>query len=177
MPTKAKAQDKEQNHAEEQAKAQLESIKEMVANLTRWTAQNIPDDVVRDVLHLTPKHKIDEQDKEAAAAEMNNTETELRDEIREEAEQTIHEDALSVEVRSDWYTLDQDSDKKPAFYRILLCWGGPACQVVGDLSEHGEPETAKIEYQDWGTRWTEYRLNKEEEETVLTYARCFYYGE
>jgi hypothetical protein len=140
MPTKAKPQDKEQNHAEEQAKAQLESIKEMVADLN--------------------KARADEDD-----------------DAFEEAEQTIHEDPLSVEVRTDWYTLDQDSDKKPAFYRILLCWGGPACQVVGDLSEHGEPETAKIEYQDWGTRWTEYRLNKEEEEIVLTYARCFYFGE
>jgi hypothetical protein len=138
--TKKQNQDKEQNHALEQAKAQFESIKEMVAALKH--AQNSEDD-----------------------------------DAFEEAEQTIHEDPLSVEVRTDWYTLDQDSDKKPAFYRILLCWGGPACQVVGDLSEHGEPETAKIEYQDWGTRWTEYRLNKEEEEIVLTYARCFYFGE
>jgi hypothetical protein len=140
MPAKVKAQDQEQNHAQEQAKAQFESIKEMVADLN--------------------KARADEDD-----------------DAFEEAEQTIHEDPLSVEVRTDWYTLDQDSDKKPAFYRILLCWGGPACQVVGDLSEHGEPETAKIEYQDWGTRWTEYRLNREEEEIVLTYARCFYYGE
>jgi hypothetical protein len=135
-----KPQDKEQNHAEAQAKAQLESIKEMVAALNQAR---------------------DNDDTDAA----------------EEAEQTIHEDPLSVEVRTDWYTLDQDSDKKPAFYRILLCWGGPACQVVGDLSEYGEPETAKIEYQDWGTPWTEYRLNSEEENIVLTYARCFYYGE
>jgi hypothetical protein len=140
MPTKVKAQDQEQNHALDQAKAQLESIKEMVADLN--------------------KARADEDD-----------------DAFEEAEQTIHEDPLSVEVRTDWYTLDQDSDKKPAFYRILLCWGGPACQVVGDLSEHGEPETAKIEYQDWGTYWTEYRLNEEEEEIVLTYARCFYFGE
>jgi hypothetical protein len=93
----------------------------------------------------------------------------------DDARQTIEQDPLSVEVRSDWYTLDPDSDKKPAFYRILLCWGGPACQVVGELSEHGEPETASIEYQDWGTRWTEYRLTKEEEKTVLTYAQCFYF--
>jgi hypothetical protein len=140
MTTKTKTQDQEQNHALEQAKAQFESIKEMVADLS--------------------KARADEDD-----------------DAYEAAEQTINEDPLSVEVRTDWYTLDQDSDKKPAFYRILLCWGGPACQVVGDLSEHGEPETAKIEYQDWGTPWTEYRLNSEEEKIVLTYARCFYFGE
>jgi hypothetical protein len=107
-----------------------------------------------------------------------NKATENEDENAiDDARQTIEQDPLSVEVRSDWYTLDQDSDKKPAFYRILLCWGGPACQVVGELSEHGEPETASIEYQDWGTRWTEYRLTKEDQETVLTYARCFYFGD
>ena len=48
------------------------------------------------------------------------------DSDREAAEQTIHESGLSVEVRPDWYTLDRDSDKKPAEYRILLTTGGPA---------------------------------------------------
>lgn len=95
----------------------------------------------------------------------------------EQAEQAIHEDALSVEVRSGWYTLDQDSDRKPQEYTILLCTGGPACRVIGQLSEHGEPETARIEYQDWGTPWIDYRLTAEEEKDVLTYASCFYFGE
>jgi len=95
----------------------------------------------------------------------------------DEARERIEQDPLSVEVRTGWYTLDQHSDKKPAEYRILLCTGGPACQIVGRLSEYGELETARIEHQDWGTPWTEYRLTSEQEAIVLTYARNFYFGD
>lgn len=98
------------------------------------------------------------------------------DEKREAAEEAIQEDVLAVEVRSDWHTLDQKADK-PTEYRILLCWGGPAVQIVGELNEHGEPETARIEHQDWGTFWTGYRIDSETEETILKYVRCFYFGE
>lgn len=94
----------------------------------------------------------------------------------EDAEQTIHEDALCVEVRTGWHEVGA-KDNKPTEYTILLCTGGPACRIIGNLSEHGEPETARIEYQDWGTPWTEYRMTSEQEEKVLTYARCFYFGE
>lgn len=132
---------KDKDYAKEQAKAQLESIKEMVAEFNK------------------------------------PVESEEDERRKEDAEQTIQEDALSVEVRSGWYTLSQDSDRKPAEYNILLCTGGPACRIIGSLSEYGEPETARIEYQDWGTPWTEYRLTSDEEEILLTYAGCFYFGE
>lgn len=125
----------ENENSENQAKAQFDSIKEMVEAL-------------------------------------DNAKTE---DERKDAEQTIHEDVLSVEVRSDWYTLD-NPDKEPAEYRILLCTGGPACQIIGELNR-GEPVNARIEHQDWGTPWTEYHLNSDEEEIVLRYARCFYFGE
>lgn len=98
------------------------------------------------------------------------------DEEREQAEQTIQEDPLEVAVRSDWHTPGEKAEK-PSQYKILLCTGGPAVRIVGDLSEYGEPESATLEYQDWGTPWMEYRLDREEEETVLAYARCFYFGE
>jgi hypothetical protein len=94
---------------------------------------------------------------------------------REEAEQAIHEDALDVEVRSGWHT--PGSENKPEEYMILLCTGGPACRIIGDLSEYGEPENARIEVQDWGTLWTNMQLSSDEEEKVLQYARCFYFGE
>jgi hypothetical protein len=90
---------------------------------------------------------------------------------RDEARQTIYEDALSVEVRSDWHAPGSD-DNTPSEYRILLCIGGPACQVVGNLSEHGEPETARIEHQDWFTPWMEYRMDSEQSAIVVEYARC-----
>jgi hypothetical protein len=123
-----------------EAKAQLESIRELVSALI--------------------------------LAEENEDE-----EGREEAEQRILEDVLSVEVRTDWYTLDTNSDKKPAEYRILLSFGGPACQITGSLSEHGEVESARLVYQDWGTKWQELPVTPEAEEHLLRYASCFYFGE
>lgn len=94
---------------------------------------------------------------------------------REDAEQRIHEDALSVEVRSDWHTPGEDGT--PDQFRILLCTGGPAVQIRGELDQHGEPCRAWLEYQDWGTPWTE-RINQPgDQEALLAYAGCFYFGQ
>jgi hypothetical protein len=72
----------------------------------------------------------------------------------------------------------RDADTKPAEFTILLATGGPACRLIGDLNEHGEPENVRIEGQDWGTPWTELRPTTEEERAALeTYARTFYFGE
>lgn len=104
-----------------------------------------------------------------------NEEGREHDDMREKVEQAIYDDALTVEVRSAWYSPGpSDADTKPAEYRILLCTGGPACQIAGTLSEHGEPETARMEVQDWFTPWTEFRPRQDDaEEILLTYARCF----
>ena len=94
---------------------------------------------------------------------------------REQAEQTIQEDALSVEVRSDWYQPGESAE--PSEFMILLCTGGPACRIIGELDQYKQPSSARIEYQDWGTPWTEFRLDAEQEETLLTYCRQFWFGE
>jgi hypothetical protein len=134
----------EQDHAKNQAKAQLESIKEMVAEL-----------------------KACDDDSDIC-----------REPNRGEAEQRIHEDPLSVEVRSDWYVAGQDGTGcEPVEYRILLCTGGPAVQIVGDLGDYSHPKTARLQYQDWGIPWTDYEISQEEEEILLVYAGCFYFGE
>lgn len=94
----------------------------------------------------------------------------------EQAVEAIHADALSVQVRSDWY--DPGSDVgSPTEYNILLCTGGPAVRIIGTLSEYLEPDSARIQYQDWGTPWTDYPLTSEQEAIVLEYAQQFYYGE
>jgi hypothetical protein len=94
----------------------------------------------------------------------------------ESIRERINEDPLSVEVRTDWHV--PGNDEKPTEYNILLCTGGPACRIIGELSEHGWPETAKIEYQDWGTPWTRYGdMTDEEDEQLLAYAQQFYFGE
>ncbi|MBI4099596.1 hypothetical protein HY440_01170 [Candidatus Microgenomates bacterium] len=94
---------------------------------------------------------------------------------QEEAERAIQEDPLSVEVRNGWSTPGDKDGQKPSEFSILLCTGGPAVRILGDLDEHGEPESATIEYQDWFTPWVEFRLDPEEEADVLTYARQFYF--
>jgi hypothetical protein len=107
----------------------------------------------------------------------------------DDAERAIQEDALTVEVRGPWVPADryhpQSNDlDTPAEYRILLCTGGPAVQIVGDLSEHGEPVTAVMQVQDWFLPWTDYvpRIDGKPDrdatqDIMLAYARCFYFGE
>lgn len=96
-------------------------------------------------------------------------------ESREDAIQRIYEDALSVEVRGDWHAPGDASE--PSEFQILLCTGGPAVRIRGELGQYGEPCRAWLEYQDWFTPWTE-RVNQEgDQDALLTYARCFYFGE
>lgn len=100
------------------------------------------------------------------------------EDARESAYEAIQEDPLSVEVRSDWHSVGNKEDSGPSEYRILLSWGGPACRIIGELNEHAEPETATIEYQDWGIPWTALTdLTEEQENALLIYARQFYYSE
>ena len=159
--------------SESQARSQFESIKDMVTHLKHTqvcqdAGCNLPDADIYAGLglyykkhHPTHGRKATEQMRE----EYHN---------RENTEQHIHEDPLSVEVRSDWHT--PGSESREGEYRILLCTGGPACRIVGQLSQYSEPETARIEHQDWGTPWTEYRLDSDEEKIVLTYAQQFYFS-
>jgi len=98
----------------------------------------------------------------------------------ESAQQSIQEDPLSVEVRSGWYqpgVIYSDDSRQPEEFTILLCTGGPACRIIGGLDEHLQPENAKIEYQDWGTPWTNYDLTYDQEKTVVEYCQQFYFGE
>lgn len=85
------------------------------------------------------------------------------DEDQEKATQAIQEDALEV--------------GKLKQYFILLCTGGPACRIIGNLDEYGQPDTAKIQYQDWGTPWTDYPNVASMEDILLEYARQFYFEE
>ena len=123
----------EKDRAKDQARAQLDSIIEMVDNL-------------------------------------ENAET---DEEKEQAETAINEDPLSLQVRSGWYEPGRNSD--PEEFEILLCTGGPAARIIGELNEYQEPKKAVIEGQDWFTPWLTISMTEEEEEKVLTYCRQFYF--
>lgn len=95
----------------------------------------------------------------------------------------ILESPLSVQVRSGWYSPgDPKADTKPAEYEILLSTGGPALRIVGELSEYGDPTSAVLQWQDWGTPWTDAMPDlpgdaSEADEVLLSYASHFYFGE
>lgn len=93
------------------------------------------------------------------------------------AQTAIHEAPLSVEVRSGWYQPGAADVQEPTEYQILLATGGPATRITGDLDGYAQPDTARLEYQDWGTPWTPHPLTGEEREDVLTFAQSFYFGE
>ena len=122
----------EQERAKSQARSQLESIIEMVDELTT-------------------------------------------SEEPEEIEQRIQEDPLSVQVRSDWEAPSENL--KASEYNILLCTGGPAVRIIGDLDEYKYPYNARLQFQDWFTSWEDYPLNQDEEDSLTIYAQQFYYGE
>lgn len=93
----------------------------------------------------------------------------------EEANQRILDDALEVQVRSGWVTPGQDETGSYDEFEILLCTGGPAVRIMGRLTNN-QPSRAWLEYQDWGTPWTQ-AYNVIERETLLTYCQQFYFGD
>jgi len=92
-------------------------------------------------------------------------------EDKEQAQQRIEEDPLSIELGGWWIP---SSSPRATEYRILLTSGGPAVRIVGELGWFHEPTTAKLEVQDWFKPWTEYRC---EESVLLEYVAQLYLGE
>lgn len=114
--------------------------------------------------------------------ELERAEEQDRDGGADETEaprRRIEEDALSVQVRSGWFQPSAGKeDRVPAEYEILLCTGGPAVRIVGELNDYCEPSSAELECQDWFQPWTPCHPGKDDaEEILLAYARCFYFGE
>jgi hypothetical protein len=96
------------------------------------------------------------------------------EDAREQARQAIDEDPLSVRVRGGWYNVGESPDASPEEFEILLSTGGPATRIIGDL-ECGQPRNVRLQVQDWGTPWTDYR---DADDDVLTaYASAFYFGD
>ena len=90
----------------------------------------------------------------------------------EAVEDEIMNDPLEISVRSLWTPLGMPMEADE--FRILLCTGGPAVQIVGDLDEHGgiygQP---RLEYQDWFTPWTNCSLTEDQQQDLLAYCQMF----
>jgi len=104
--------------------------------------------------------------------------TQLHDDDSDRAREAILEDALSVLVRSGWYEPGKPGGE-PEEFEILLCTGGPAVRLIGTLNHYGDPETSKMQVQDWFQPWTDFEPanDDDDEDVLLTYARCFYFGQ
>jgi len=94
--------------------------------------------------------------------------------------QAINETPLSIEVNYGWHDVSEASQgigtPRPGQYRILLCTG---VRIVGELVGYGEPKTARLEYQDSDTPWTDYGCTYVipfESNYLLNFASMLYYG-
>ena len=113
--------------------------------------------------------------KENDSAFVSNLDTE------EAIVERAREQALSVEFRSGWYSSPESvADLKPEEFKILLSWGGPACQIIGKIDDGScEPIDIEIQYQDWGTPWTtlEISYHHDDYQALEWFCNCFYFGE
>ena len=79
---------------------------------------------------------------------------------------------MSVDVRSGWTRPGEDLTADE--FCILLCTGGPAVRIMGEL-RGGAPRRAWLEYQGRDTPWTQYFGASSA--TLCEYAGYFFFGE
>ena len=89
---------------------------------------------------------------------------------REAARTAIYDDPLAVDVRSGWVNV-WAAEFEPVEYRVLLCTGGPAVQLEGELDDRNQPYNVQLQHQDWFEPWQTVPLNAEDTEALLTYVR------
>ena len=96
-----------------------------------------------------------------------------QDQLRE----SILNSALSVEFRNGWYSdlYHLKGVPEPIEFKILLSWGGPALRIIGELDDYG-PVSPKLQYQDWGTLWTDFEITEDQQKALNWFCNCFYFG-
>lgn len=167
----------EKDHAYEQASAQMSSIAAMVAALEcdydrleelRDTKAALEEG---EELTLEEAEELAELEEAALAGESQAC---YALKSQDEARERITEDALDVELFGSWHP---GETPEPDGFTILLCTGGPAVRIKGELDGHKQPDRAWLEYQDWGTPWTEYHGENADQDALLIYCQQFYFGE
>jgi len=178
-------QENEQN-AMQQARAQMASISEMVdaLNCDYDRLQELRDERESLQSAITDACTPDEVDaangemiewQKENAGELEELETAAGDcESEEAARERIQEDPLDIQIRSGWQSIGETLE--PEEFTILLCTGGPAVRIVGELDQYKQPCRARIEYQDWFTPWREL-IDGVSHSDLLTYCQQFYFGE
>lgn len=129
--------------ARNQAITQMQYIENLLS------AYNLDWDLYED-LRDCDQSDIDEDDLETLR---ELTEQAAGCESQEGALERLEENPLDIQFRSGWES--NRDELTPSEFAILLCTGGPAVRIRGELDHHGYPSRAWVEYQDWGTSWTE----------------------
>lgn len=169
-------------NAEKQAKAQYESIVDLLAGIDfdYDEHESLSDDLectidaLNDAIEAgdASQVQIENQALFALLAELDELGEKPEWDSEEEAREAAQDNALDVQVRSGWQgvgeTLEADE------FMILLCTGGPAVRIRGEL-DNGTPSRAWLEYQDWGTPWTQYFGARQS--ILVEYTSVFYFGE
>ena len=158
--------ERDENRGRGQAEAQLQGIRQMVDRLEHANdCDGDPETCDLEDIDMLSGMDIWPHEREATEEERE------RYHDANEAMDAISEDPLSVEVRSDWFTPGEEAE--PGEFRILLCTGGPAVQIRGEIGPYGQPDRAWLEFQDWFTPWTELITTGADHDALLTYARQF----
>lgn len=164
----------------------METTKDWVAEIGQPAAESIAEMVAAlncdyDRLEELRDERDSHEDGAKVWAEANPDDAEELSELetaagecadQDEARQRIEEDALSVQVRSDWHNVGEPGED--AEFEILLTTGGPAVRIIGELNQ-GEPSRPRLQVQDWGKCWTEYM--GVDRDTLLAYCSVFYFGD
>lgn len=167
----------ETNHALGNAQSWLETIKANVAAL------ECDYDRLQELRDARAEVDTPETQAGFAAFDASEEGEELREleaaagefESQEQAQERIQEEPLSIELCSGWYT-PGDTPEASEFC-ILLTTGGPALRIIGDLDQHKQPTSPRLQYQDWGTPWTELICTGEDHDALQAYCEQFYFGE
>lgn len=178
-----------ENHALSQAIAQANSIVEMVGalNVDYDRLEELRDELASledDVCESHANHaEFAHQDAVKALTEWRAEYAEELKELEEQAsgwvsldavQTDIQNDPLDIKVRADWSNPGEQASASE--FQILLCTGGPAVRIMGELDEHMQPCRAWLEYQDWGTPWA-HAVGVIEQDVLLQYCQQFYFGE
>ena len=168
----------ETNRAKEQAGPQMSSLRDMLAavNCDYGRLEELREELADLDSKANEASKLLTDWHKANAAELADLVAAAGDcEDEASARERIQEAPLCIQVRSGWHR-PGDSDVKHGEFEILLCTGGPAVRIRGELDDHRQPTRAFMQYQDWNTPWTDYYESGAGAD-LLEYATHFFYGE
>lgn len=93
--------------------------------------------------------------------------------IKDNRQSEIEQAPLSIEIRSGWTLPGQKME--PAEFKILLCWGGPSVQIIGELDQFQRPIAARLQFQDWFEPWSDWR--EADEQKLIEFCDYFLYDD